>query len=153
MSSDALHDALASAKDHAETPERLAHSMDAVADWLTRWLATMPAQERALFEQMGFHAAAVSSLRAGAQRIRDTQGDLDALGDDTHVTQRQLDEQDGRVLHLVGTVWTAFACAAREDDGVVLPDLDALATVFDRRRGTSAGEGDGAPKDPPAPPR
>lgn len=156
VATDAQYDTLSTAKDSAETPERLAQSMEAVAAWLMGWLGGMRADARQVFEQMGFHEASAAALRTGAQAIRDTQADLDALGNATHVTQRQLDEQDGRVLHLVGTIWTAFACASREDEGVVLPDLDALATMFDRRRGRGGDRGGVAPQDdstpkPPSP--
>ena len=55
-----------------------------------------------------------------------------ASSDTARVSQREPDEHDGRVLHLVGTIYAAFRQAARSDEGVVLPELGELESVFER---------------------
>ena len=73
-----------------------------------------------------------------------------ASADLTPATQRELDAQDGRVLHVVGKIYAAFRSAAKDDARVVVPELGRLSTVFERVR--SKGEAEEAKPAEPAKP-
>ena len=123
---------LDSADEAAESPAALALTTDAAADAMAKWRASLPADELAYYATMGFTDGLVGALRACAAGVRSTQAELDAVSNVNRVTQRDLDEQDGRVLHLVGAIHLAFRLAAKRDPGVVVPELDELTSVFVR---------------------
>ena len=77
---------------------------------------------------MGLNDAQVAALAAAAASIRSTQRDLALVLDDRNVTQRELDAQDGRVVHLIALVFGAFRDATRRDPAIALPDLGELHT-------------------------
>jgi hypothetical protein len=135
----------------AETADKLGVALEALGDWIREWLAASPADERALYATMGFDAALADELGQQADRVREAQADLDAIAGDTRVTQRELDAQDGRVLHVVGVIHQAFRSAVRRDPTIVAPDLADLDTVFERApRGPRTTDED-TPATPPAP--
>ncbi len=133
----------------AETATEIALGCEMLSNWLARWLGAMPADVRAVYEAMGFDGAMVTGLRTRAAAMREAQENLDALNRTLPVTQRQLDEQDGRVLHLIGIVHAAFRAASKTVKGVAPPPLGALRSYFERPSGRRAAAD--KPADPPAP--
>ncbi len=139
----------------AETADKVAVALEALGDWITEWLQPLPADEREVYTAMGFDEALVADLRVRAERVRESQADLDALSSGTRVTQRELDLQDGRVLHVVGGIYQAFRSAVRRDPTMLVPDLGELDTVFERSSRssrTTEGETPAAPPSPVTPP-
>lgn len=123
---------LQAAAEGSETGPRIALGVETLATWITEWLGAMPRPQAEVLAQMGFTDALVADLHACAGRIRETQADLDALTDENRVTQRELDVQDGRTLHVVGMIYQTFRAAARRDKHVHVPALGELDTVFER---------------------
>lgn len=123
---------LDAATDKTDTPAALALSIEMLSDWISGWLSSMSPDEVDVYVSMGFGSELVATLRAKAVAVRETQADLDSLYDENRVTQRQLDMQDGRVLHVFGVVYGAFRAAAKRDDRVVLPPLGELRSFFER---------------------
>lgn len=112
--------------------EVVARSIAGLAAWLCGWRAAMPEAQRALVASMGLNDAQVASLAAAARSIRTTQASLALVLDERNVTQRELDTQDGRVIHVVGLMFGAFRDAARRDPTLPLPDLGELHSHFVR---------------------
>jgi hypothetical protein len=123
-----------------ENPEALANTLDTLASWYEAWRATWAEGEAAGYEALQFSPGLAGELRGAAAHIRASQEVLAAAADLTPATQRELDAQDGRVLHVVGKVYAAFRGAAKEDARVVVPDLGRLSTVFERVRTKGAAE-------------
>jgi hypothetical protein len=114
----------------ADTPARLADGLDGLAD-VIRKLQGGDALDRLLAGEFGLDEAFADSLHERAVSAR-------ALADlppppDRIVTQRMLDLQDGRVLHLMAIVVRAFRVAHKADAAVGLPELRATAPLFDTR--------------------
>lgn len=63
----------------AESADKLAVALEALADWLSAWLGATPADERELYADMGFDAALATELRQRAERVRESRADLDAI--------------------------------------------------------------------------
>ncbi len=105
-----------------------ARSIAGPSGWLSGWRASKPEAQRALVASMGLNDAQVAALAAAAESIRSTQRDLALVLDDRNVTQRELDAQDGRVVHLIALVYGAFRDATRRDPAIALPDLGELHT-------------------------
>ncbi len=142
---------LDTATENTETPAALALSLESVAGVLTAWRAAMSADESAWYGSLGFDEGLAGELAACASALRESQADLVAVADPTRVTQRQLDEQDGRVLHLIGVIHLAFRMAAKRDARIVVPDLGELASVFVRANRGGVEEAQPAPPEPVAP--
>lgn len=142
---------LDAATQDTEGPAALAVSLDALGDAVAAWRAGMSPEALCWYAALGFGDAFAPDLHNAATRLRETQADLHALTDPTRVTQRQLDEQDGRVLHLVGTIHLAFKLAARRDPHVIEPDLGELDAVFVRGKADEVPVHP-APPSPPTPP-
>lgn len=125
---------------NADTEEKLARGMTELADYLDAFLAGMDAESLEVYEELGITASLTTQLRAGAAAVRQTADDLIDHNDQTRVTQRQLDTQDGRVLHVIGLIHGAFRNAARRDPTMLVPELGELKPIFERERRSSATE-------------
>ena len=134
-----------------ENPEALANTLDTLASWYEAWRATWEEAEVAGYEALQFAPGLTGELRGAAAHVRETQEVLAAAADLTPATQRELDAQDGRVLHVVGKVYAAFRGAAKEDERVVVPDLGRLSTVFERVRTKAVAEEPTPDADPAKP--
>ena len=134
--------------------DRLALALDTLSTQVDAWYTTLTPEVREACDDVGLGQRLVASLREGATAVRRAQDERAGLSATTRVTQRQLDAQDGRVLHVVHKVYTAFRLAARKDKGVVVPHLGDLESVFVRDRrpsATDATDTDTAPKPDPQP--
>jgi len=125
---------LPGAVEGAQNPDALANTLDTMASWLAAWRATWSAEEREVYEGLQFAPGLAGSLHEAATRIRDTQEVLAAAADTMPASQRELDVQDGRVLHVVELIHNAFQQAARNDGQIVVPDLGELTSVFERAK-------------------
>ncbi|MFO0609839.1 MAG: hypothetical protein U0324_42165 [Polyangiales bacterium] len=134
----------------AQNPDALANTLDTLASWLAAWRATWGDDDRAVYEGLRFAPELPKSLHDAATRIRDTQDVLAAAADTMPASQRELDVQDGRVLHVVELIHGAFQQAARNDAQVVAPDLGELTSVFERAKAkTDAKKTDAKKTDEP----
>lgn len=113
-----------------DTAEKLASGLDALAALIHRRLQG-DALERYLFSEFGLDEACARQLGDCAARIRK----LEEVHPppDRIVTQRMLDLHDGRVLHLIAMVIRAFRAAHKADPAVPVPELHAIAWLFDAR--------------------
>jgi hypothetical protein len=125
---------LPGAVEGAQNPDALANTLDTLASWLTVWRRTWSEEDREVYEGVGFVSDLAGSLHASATRVRDTQEVLAAAADTLPASQRELDAQDGRVLHVVELIHNAFQQAARHDAQIVVPDLGELTSVFERAK-------------------
>jgi hypothetical protein len=129
--------------------DQLAQALGTLATQVGAWHATLDPEVREACEEINLGEALVASLREAAEAVRRTQAEAAGFTAQTRVTQRQLDVQDGRVLHMVRRVFNAFRRAARRDDSVVVPDLDELTNVFVRDRRAKASDDAGEEKAEP----
>jgi hypothetical protein len=126
----------------------LQRALDAMADRFDAWWPSVAESERPAYAALGLSDKVVTRLRARARAVRDSQAEVVGLTDRTRITQRQLDEQDGRVLHLVGVIVGAFRQGARRLPNLPMPTLGELESWFVRdRRATDDGKG----AEPPTP--
>lgn len=88
----------------AANPDVLANGLDAVASWLTGWRGTWSPAEREGYEALQFAPGQADELHGAAARVRETQAVVAAFSDTSPITQRELDAQDGRVLHVVDLI-------------------------------------------------
>lgn len=84
-----------------------------------------------MYEGLQFSPGLAGSLHEAATRIPDTQEVLAAAADTMPASQRELDVQDGRVLHVVELIQSASQQPARNDGQIVVPDLGELTSVFE----------------------
>lgn len=136
-------DGVSRAFSSAETAEDLALRLCDVARYIERTLAAVDAETREAYAALLLDDALVAEIRGQAAEVRATAADLNDT-EDMRVCQRQLDLQDGRVLHVIGMIHGAFRGAARRDATMLAPDLGALSPIFERPSG-------GSPSSPPAP--
>jgi hypothetical protein len=113
-----------------DTPAKLAAGLDALATLLRRKLQGDPV-ERYLFSEFGLDEACADEVGACAARIRKL--DEAPPAPDRIVTQRMLDLQDGRVLHLIAMVLRAFRAAHKADAAIPEPELHTIGWLFDGR--------------------
>lgn len=118
--------------------DRLTLALDTLAAQVGHWHATLAPEAREACDEINLGEALVRALREAAESVRKTQCELAGLTETTRVTQRQLDTQDGRVLHVVRMIYTAFRLAARHDRTIVVPDLGEIESVFVRDRRPSS---------------
>lgn len=124
--------------------DRLTLALDTLAAQIGAWQTTLAPEMREACDEINLGDALVHSLRVAAEDVRRTQSELAGLTATTRVTQRQLDTQDGRVLHVVRMIYTAFRLAARHDRAIVVPDLGEIESVFVRDRRPTADAPDDA---------
>ena len=81
---------------------------------------------------LDYIAARAKALEDGAAAV--IQAEREATGNrpGARVTQRELDLQDGIVVHLVGALYRAFREGAAVMPGMVVPPLGEVARFFDR---------------------
>lgn len=113
-----------------DTASKLAAGLEGLAALVRRHLAGDPL-ERYLLAEFGLDEACAAQLSEGAVRIRKL--DEAPPPPDRVVTQRMLDLQDGRVLHLIAMVLRAFRAAHKADAAVPEPELHTIGWLFDAR--------------------
>jgi hypothetical protein len=124
----------------ADKPDVLALSGDALASWITAWRATWSEEEREGYESLNFAPDQAERLHEASARVRETQSVVAAFSDTSPITQRELDAQDGRVLHVVDLIQAAFRQAAQGDARVMVPELGELASLYERPAKRGAAE-------------
>lgn len=113
-----------------DTPVKLATGLEGLAALLRRKLQGDPV-ERYLFSEFGLDEVCAEQMSTCAARIRKL--DEAPPPPDRVVTQRMLDLQDGRVLHLIAMVLRAFRAAHKADAAVPEPELHTIGWLFDAR--------------------
>jgi hypothetical protein len=133
----------------AETTEKLALGLEKTADFIDDVLKHGSDDDRASLADFDAGEACAKALRGEAASVRGA-GEAAAAGG-RRVSQRALDAQDGRVLHLVGVGLRAFRAAHRVDAAILVPPLPRIGWIFEtghRRHPKDAAE-DPAPAAPP----
>lgn len=136
----------------AETPEKLAGGMEALAGLIEDLVEKGDHEDVALLESYGLAEERAASLRAKAAKVR-AAGAVTASPTRT-VTQRALDLQDGRVLLVIEKVLRAFRAANRVDSSILVPPLGKIAWMFESRSRSKPAAPEAtapAPKGPTAP--
>jgi hypothetical protein len=113
-----------------DTAAKLAAGLEGLGALVRRRLQGDPV-ERYLFSEFGLDEGCAEQLGACAVRIRKL--DEAPPPPDRVVTQRMLDLQDGRVLHLIAMVLRAFRAAHKADAAVPEPELHTIGWLFDAR--------------------
>lgn len=134
----------------ADMPENLAKGLAAVADFIAGVHKNGSADDRASLDDYDVGAACETMLRARAAALKEAGKVKPAPV--RQVSQRALDEQDGRVLHLVETILRAFRSARRGDASLLVPRLNKIAWIFEIRsshKKPAAPPPDAAPKPGP----
>lgn len=137
-------DALLASKGTAETWATLRDGVSNVAKVLED-LRKNP-EMVALFDAVNLPASLISELRAAGAALDARGKAADAIAPETRVTKRELDVQDGTVLHLVGLIWRAFRDAHNQDETILVPKLGKMAFLFEtrpRKAKEDKGEGGG----------
>ena len=113
-----------------DTASKLAHGLEELGRQVRRRIGADPV-DRYLFTAFGLDEACAAQLDEAAARVRKL--DEAPAPPDRVVTQRMLDLQDGRVLHLIAMVLRAFRAAHKADGAVPEPDLPTIGWLFDAR--------------------
>lgn len=113
-----------------DTASKLAAGLEELAAQVRQRLRGAPV-ERYLFAEFGLDEAYAGQLGEAAARVRKL--DEAPAPPDRVVTQRMLDLQDGRVLHLIAMVLRAFRAAHKADAAVLELDLPTIGWLFDAR--------------------
>jgi hypothetical protein len=117
----------------AETGEKLAQGMEALAGFVRERLQKGSAAERTRFEVFQIREASAKSLETKAAAVRKASTVTAAPA--RRITQRRLDLQDGRTLDLIDRVLRAFRAAHRQDRSILVPALRTIGWMFDTGAG------------------
>ena len=141
-----LRDKLESSAGPAPTPEEVAVALDTLSDVVVQVLKSSSEETRGAYGAIGIDDALAESLQAQAKALR-AADDVATGGDPSKsVSQRDLDLQDGRVLHIITHIFRAFREAHGITATVVQPPLGKL------RRIATKSSSSAAPKKSPAKP-
>lgn len=121
-----LRDKLESSAGPAPTPEEVAVALDTLGEVVASVLKAATDDTRSAYASLGIDDALAESLQAQAKTLREA-SDVASGGDPIKsVNQRELDIQDGRVLHLITHIYRAFREAHGITATVVQPPLGRL---------------------------
>ena len=141
-----LRDKLESSAGPAPTPEEVAVALDTLSDVVVQVLTSSNEETRGAYSAIGIDDALAESLQAQAKALR-AADDVATGGDPSKsVSQRDLDLQDGRVLHVITHIYRAFREAHGITATVVQPPLGKL------RRIATKSSSSASPKKSPAKP-
>lgn len=139
--------ALKQQKGTAETYQSLATGLGAIATLIEDQRKSGPDMAEAM-DELKLTAAYVAELRQTARTVEETGKAAEAATPEPRVSQRQLDLQDGVVLHFVTIIYRAFRAGRKRDGSILLPKLGAMAPVVVGY--ARASKEDEAPVEPPA---
>jgi hypothetical protein len=120
----------------AETGEKLAAGMEALAGFIKERLATASPLELKRLAAFRIDTKRAKALEDKAGKIR-TAATTTATPA-RRVTQRKLDLKDGQVLSLIERVLRAYRAANRQDGSIVVPELRTTGWLFDTGAGKTA---------------
>jgi hypothetical protein len=116
----------------AGSAQELKRGLDAVALSVEKLIAHKEFASE--LEEMHLHADLARQLRERAALAVSTEQASTAATPEHRVTQRELDTQDGVVLHVIGVIYKAFKAASASHPTLVLPNLGALRSLFEHTR-------------------
>lgn len=131
----------------AATPANLVNGLKAVAGYIEKIFKEGSEDDRASLTFWEVTEATATALRDRAKIVEDA--NKAANTNTRRVSQRELDLQDGRVLHLMDMVLRAFRLARRSDASILLPTLNKTARFFDTSK---KAKGEGKPAEEPQKP-
>lgn len=117
----------------AETGEKLAQGMEALAGFVRERLQKGSAADRTRFEVFQISEATAKTLETKAAAVR--KASMVTAAPARRVTQRKLDLQDGRALDLIDRVLRAFRAAHRQERSILVPELRTIGWMFDTGAG------------------
>lgn len=127
-----LRDKLETSAGPAPTPEEVAIALDTLSEVVANVLKAATDDTRSAYAAIGIDEALAESLKAQAKTLREA-SDVASGGDPIKsVNQRELDLQDGRVLHLITHIYRAFREAHGVTATVVQPPLGRLRRLASR---------------------
>ena len=133
-----LRDKLQSSAGPAPTPEEVAVALDTLSDVVTLILKSTDDATRGAYSAIGIDDALAESLQSQAKALR-AADDVATGGDPSKsVSQRELDLQDGRVLHVITHIYRAFREAHGITATVVQPPLGRLRRLASRPKQSTA---------------
>ena len=113
----------------AATPEELARGLDALATIVTAARKGVAAAHREKLDELGIDASLPASLNGKAAELRAASGKVDGGDAKAPLDQRQLDIQDGRVLHPLVAAYKSHRNAHALNSVIVVPALGRLRRV------------------------
>ncbi|MSP62989.1 MAG: hypothetical protein EXR72_22165 [Myxococcales bacterium] len=133
----------------AETAEKLARGLTWLADRVIEIRKGASPEALAVMDATGLDARYSDEITQSANRVRGTAAAAAVItATETRVTQRRLDLQDGRVLHVVRKIYFAFRAANRRNPAILIPDLGAMASFFTPHRAATPEPPDADPIPP-----
>jgi hypothetical protein len=129
----------------APTAETLAVALETLAGVVSSARQAASKAELAAYDELGITGSLGGALNDQAKALREA-ADVASGGNPIKgVTQRALDLQDGRVLHLVTHIHRAFREAHASSATVVLPPLGRLRRLIDKSASRSEPIGPATP--------
>lgn len=126
---------------NASDAASLAAGLTFVADEVARQRkGGSPARKR-LMARVRLDAAYEQRLRDAAVSVVTTDSSASAAAQEG-VTQDELDEADGRLMHVVDWIYRAFKEANELDEAIRVPELGTLAPYFTTKRGAAKSGGE-----------
>ncbi len=139
----------------ASDAAKLSAGLTFVADEVERHLKGGTETRKRLMKRVKLDAAYVQRLRDAAARVVATD-DAASAASRASVSQEELDQADGRVMHVVDWIYRAFKEANELDESIAVPTLGDLAPYFTTKRvpkddgGEGGGEQGGGEGEPAA---
>jgi hypothetical protein len=124
-----LRDKLDASAGPAPTPEEVAVALDTLSDVVTLVLKSATDETRSAYSAIGIDEALAASLQAQAKTLREADDVANGGDPNKSVNQRDLDLQDGRVLHVITHIYRAFREAHGVSATVVVPPLGKLRRI------------------------
>ena len=119
----------------ADTPAHLATGLESLAR-LIRKHSKGDEHVAALLKAFGVTTNQAAELETLAHAVRTADAHSHATQSAPKVTQRALDLQDGRVLHLIGMILRSLKTARARSAQVVVPTLPRIGWMFRTRSGS-----------------
>jgi hypothetical protein len=123
----------------------LAAGLTFVADEVKRQITSGSPARKRLMARVRLNAAYEQRLRDAAEAVVTTHNSATAAAQEG-VSQEELDEADGRVMHVVDWVYRAFKEANELDDAIRVPELGTLAPYFTTKRAAPKSDEEGGEK-------
>jgi len=118
----------------ADTAQKLADGLRGVAQTLEELRSSSTPAVVALLDEVGLGVAYVKKLQDNSALLMEADRAAAGAPPQRRVSQRELDLQDGRVLHVIGIVFRAFQAGHDSDETILVPPLTRLARLFKGHR-------------------
>jgi hypothetical protein len=124
----------------AENAQKLADGLRGVAQTLEDLRAAAAPGVLSLLDEVGLGKPYAKKLADTAEFLLEADRATAGAPPQRMVSQRELDLQDGRVLHMIGLFFRAFQSGHDSDATILVPPLTRLTRLFKGHRATKASE-------------